>query len=295
MTPAIISIKNMTKSYHDKIILNALNWQVQKGDIIALLGKNGAGKSTLLETIMNLREPDHGELKLWGTNWNKLAQNQREEIAFVAQDTVGFEWMRVNDFLTYLGGFFPGWDKSYCDQLRDRWDLDPKQKVGDLSGGQTQILHVIQALSVKPELLILDEPVAHLDPNMRRGFISELIELACEIGTTVIFSSHIISDLERVANKVALLKNGKIEYYHEVELLKASIAHVKIAAEIPLEQTAYYADLINWQKQTQGATATIVNPMQESLQSFIENAPNIIEYIPMSLEDWYLEVSNASN
>ncbi|MBL4661815.1 MAG: ABC transporter ATP-binding protein [Alcanivoracaceae bacterium] len=295
MNPAIISIKNMTKSYQEKTVLNSLNWQIQKGDIIALLGKNGAGKSTLLETIMNLREFNSGELKLWDKNWHKLAQNKREKIAFVAQDTVGFEWMRVNDFLTYLGSFFPTWNHQYCDKLRDRWDLDPKQKVGDLSGGQTQILHVIQALSVKPELLILDEPVAHLDPSMRRGFISELIELACEIGTTVIFSSHIISDLERVANKVALLKDGQIEFYHEVELLKASIAHVKIAAEKSLEQTEYYANLINWQKHAQGATATIVKPMQQSLQNFIKNAPNSIEYIPMSLEDWYLEVSNASS
>ncbi len=295
MNPAIISIKNMTKSYQEKTVLNALNWQIQKGDIIALLGKNGAGKSTLLETIMNLREFDSGELKLWDKNWHKLPQNKREKIAFVAQDTVGFEWMRVKDFLTYLGSFFPTWDHQYCNKLRDLWDLDPKQKVGDLSGGQTQILHVIQALSVKPELLILDEPVAHLDPNMRRGFISELIELACEMETTVIFSSHIISDLERVANKVALLKDGKIEFYYEVELLKSSIAHVKIAADKPLEQTDYFAGLVNWQKQTQGATASIVKPMQASLQNFIKNSPNPIEYIPMSLEDWYLEVSNASS
>ena len=294
MNPAIISIKNMTKSYQEKTVLNSLNWHIQKGDIIALLGKNGAGKSTLLETIMNLRELDSGELRLWDNNWHKLPQNKREKIAFVAQDTAGFEWMRVKDFLTYLGSFFPTWDHQYCDKLRDRWDLDPNQKVGDLSGGQTQILHVIQALSVKPELLILDEPVAHLDPNMRRGFISELIELACEMETTVIFSSHIISDLERVANKVALLNEGTIEFYHEVELLKSSIAHIKIAADEPLEQTDYFAEVVNWRKQTQGATASIVKPMQKSLQDFIKNSPNPIEYIPMSLEDWYLEVSNAS-
>jgi len=294
MNPAIISIKNMTKSYQEKTVLNSLNWHIQKGDIIALLGKNGAGKSTLLETIMNLRELDSGELRLWDNNWHKLPQNKREKIAFVAQDTAGFEWMRVKDFLTYLGSFFPTWDHQYCDKLRDRWDLDPNQKVGDLSGGQAQILHVIQALSVKPELLILDEPVAHLDPNMRRGFISELIELACEMETTAIFSSHIISDLERVANKVALLNEGTIEFYHEVELLKSSIAHIKIAADEPLEQTDYFAEVVNWRKQTQGATASIVKPMQKSLQDFIKNSPNPIEYIPMSLEDWYLEVSNAS-
>ncbi len=292
MNSAIISIENIYKSYQDHKVLDNLNWQIERGDIVALLGKNGAGKSTLLESIMNLRDIDSGELKLWEKSWKNLPQSQRGKIAYVAQDTVGFEWMRVHVFLSYLGGFFPSWDEQYCNDLSHKWGLDSNKKVGDLSGGQTQILHVIQALSVKPELLILDEPVAHLDPNMRRQFISELVDLACESSITVVFSSHIISDLERVANKVALLKNGQIEISHEVEELKASIAHLKIAAGGPLEQSEYYAELANWQSHSQGATATVVKPMSESLESFINNAPNKIEHTKISLEDWYLEVCN---
>ena len=295
MNTPIIAIKNLTKSYQGKIVLDSLDWQIRQGDIIALLGKNGAGKSTLLESIMNLRKPDHGELRLWGHGWTELPQAQREKIGFVAQDTVGFEWMRVQEFLGYLGSYFPGWDPVYCDQLRERWTLDPKKKVGDLSGGQTQILHVIQALSIKPELLILDEPIAHLDPNMRRHFISELIDLVCDINSTVIFSSHIISDLERVANRVALLNEGQIGFYHDVEQLKANIAHVKISADQPLEQADYFANLINWQAHASGATATIASPMTESLEQFVENSPYQIETTPLSLEDWYLEVSNEPN
>lgn len=295
MNSPIISINNLTKSYQNTAVLKSLNWQVEQGDIVALLGKNGAGKSTLLETIMNLREFETGELSLWNDSWETLAQNQREKIAFVSQDTVGFEWMRVQEFLSYLGSFFPGWDPVYCDQLREKWNLDPKKKVGDLSGGQTQILHVIQAFSTKPELLILDEPVAHLDPNMRRQFISELVDLACDVNSTVIFSSHIISDLERVANKVALLNNGQIGISHDIEELKASIAHLKISAEGPLQQSEYYAELNNWQPHTGGASATITKPMSCSIEQFIQGSPHPIETTPLSLEDWYLEVSNESN
>lgn len=200
MSSSIISITNLSKSYQGTPVLKSLDWQIEQGDIVALLGKNGSGKSTLLETIMNLRDFDSGDLKLWQTDWRTLPQSQREKIGFVAQDTVGFEWMRVKDFLAYLGGFFPTWDERYCENLRERWNLDPTKKVANLSGGQTQILHVIQAMAIKPDLLILDEPVAHLDPNMRRQFLSELIDLTCETNSTVIFSSHIVSDLERVAN-----------------------------------------------------------------------------------------------
>jgi ABC-2 type transport system ATP-binding protein len=295
MSNNIISIKNLSKSYHDHSVLDQLNWQIEQGDIVALLGKNGAGKSTLLESIMNLRQFDSGSLQLWNYSWQHLPQERREKIGFVAQDTVGFEWMRVKDFLSYLGGFFSGFDIGYCNKLRDNWNIDPNKKVADLSGGQTQILHVIQALSFKPELLILDEPVAHLDPNMRRQFISELIDLACVNQTSVIFSSHIISDLERVANKVALLKQGKIDRYYEVELLKSSISRLKISSQGALSQTDYFKPLSNWQSHVNGATACLVDPLNGSLNEYIQNSPFPIETIPMTLEDWYLEVSHESN
>lgn len=294
MSSPIISINNLCKSYKDKKVLDALNWQVEKGDIIALLGKNGAGKSTLLETIMNLREFNGGELSLWGNHWDDLPQLQREKIGFVAQDTVGFEWMRVKEFLTYLGSFFSNWDKPYCEKLRRRWNIDANQKVGDLSGGQTQILHVIQAISIRPELLILDEPVAHLDPVMRRQFISELIELSCENNTTILFSSHIISDLERVANKVALLKDGRIDMNYDIESLKSSIAHLKIMSDKPIEQNEYFSELSNWHAYEHGATAKLIKPMDISIDEFINNSGYNIEYTPISLEDWYLEVNYES-
>jgi ABC-2 type transport system ATP-binding protein len=294
MNNPIISITNLSKSYKDHNVLNNLNWQVEQGDIVALLGKNGAGKSTLLESIMNLREINQGEIKLWDHTWDNLSQDNREKIGFVAQDNVGFEWMRVKDFLDYLGGFFNNYDAKYCAKIADGWGLDPKQKVADLSGGQKQIMHVIQALSIKPELLILDEPVAHLDPSMRRQFISELIELACELNSTVIFSSHIISDLERISNKVALIKKGQIQTYHDVEPLKAHIAYLKIHSEQALMQSEYYSELSNWQSHATGATATILSPLEQSLTEFIKNAPQQIEMTPMNLEDWYLEMNNES-
>ena len=295
MNSPIVSISNLNKSYSATPVLNALNWDIQQGDIVALLGKNGAGKSTLLESIMNLRQFDSGELALWGQHWSDLPQLQREKIGFVAQETSGFEWMCVKDFLNYLGGFFPTYDKAYCEQLQSRWGLTPKKRIGELSGGQAQILHVIQALSVKPELLVLDEPVAHLDPNMRRQFLSELVELSCEQNSTVIFSSHIVSDLERVANKVALLLDGKIEHYYDVDELKAAIAHVKISANSPIEQTAPFDELINWRPIANGATATIAKPMHLTMDELKAKSHAQIEFMPMSMEDWYLEISHAAN
>ncbi|MCW8998225.1 MAG: ATP-binding cassette domain-containing protein, partial [Kangiellaceae bacterium] len=120
MNSPIISIKDLSKSYEGSEVLKGLNWEIEQGDIVALLGKNGAGKSTLLETIMKLRDADKGSLEIWGNSWETLNQQQKEKIGFVAQDIKGYEWMSVTNFLNYLGGFFPSFDKAYCEQLQSR-------------------------------------------------------------------------------------------------------------------------------------------------------------------------------
>ncbi len=224
-----------------------------------------------------------------------MSQEKRVKIAYVSQEIQGFEWMRVKDFLVYLGGFFPDFDQQYCDKLVLEWYLIPDKKISDLSKGQKQILHVIQALSTRPELLILDEPVAYLDPSIRRKFIAELIDLSYENKTTVLFSSHIISDVERVANKVAVMGNKKIALEYDLELLKSSIAHIKIAADKPLEQIEYFNELSQWQSYAQGATAKIIKPLTNGIDDFVKHSPYKIEYTPMSLEDWYLEVNRETD
>lgn len=294
MTLPIISIKNMSKNYGSVNVLNGLNWQVQAGEIVALLGKNGAGKTTLLECIMNIRQFENGELKLWGYSWDDLPQEKRVKIAYVSQEVQGFEWMKSVDYLDYIGSFFPSYDKTYANKLLKDWGVIDYKLIKDLSKGQKQIVHVIQAFSVKPELLILDEPVAHLDTSVRRKFIAELIDLAYENKTTVLFSSHIISDVERIASSVSLMKHKKIIAQYDCEKLKSSIAHLKIAADKPLEQSNYLKELRHWQSYAQGATAKIIQPLDNGLEAFIKNSPYKIEYTPMSLEDWYVEMNNEN-
>ena len=295
---AIINIKQLSKSYENKHVLRSLDWEIQQGDIVALLGKNGAGKTTLLESVMSLLEFQSGEVLIWGQPWKGLKQEQRERISFVAQDTSGFEWMKVKTYLSFMGGFFSNWDKSYVKQLCNKWQLDSTQQVGKLSGGQKQILRVIQALSSRPEIIILDEPVAHLDPNMRRQFLAELIDLSCDNNTTVIFSSHIVSDLERVANKVALLVDGVIQSYYEIEQLKSCIGKVKIPTKTGGEvdtSEEKYAKLVNWHHYSGGATASLTQPVSGSIDEYIASLGDEVEFTPLSLEDWYLEVSNEGS
>jgi ABC-2 type transport system ATP-binding protein len=289
----VIRVNQVCKSYKNINVLKQLSINVEPGQIIGLVGRNGAGKSTLIESIMGLREIESGEIKIWGQALGDLPQEQKELIGFVPQDSIGFEWMKVGHYLEYFGGFFSNWDKEHSLQLTKRWNLNLKSRIADLSGGQQQILQVIQALSIRPQLLILDEPVAHLDPNMRRQFLAELIELTCELGTTIIFSTHIISDLERVASHIALLNDGVIEHLYDLEDLKAHAASILFDSDNPLLKEINH--LINWQKIEGGSKGIIASPNALSIVEIEQQFKVAVNSQPLSLEDWYLEVTNIGS
>ncbi len=293
MNQPVITLNQISKSYSDKQVLNQLSGEVKQGQIIGLLGRNGAGKTTLLEAIMGLKSLDQGEITIWQKELGVLSELEKQKIGFVPQDSIGFEWMKVSDYLNYFGGFFSRWDRSYSNQLIARWQINPKQRIADLSGGQQQILQVIQALSIKPELLILDEPVAHLDPNMRRQFLAELVDLTCELGSTTIFSTHIVSDLERVASHIALLNHGRIDHFYELEELKHSAAQL-IFDSAPNDRSAF-PQLINWTELGKGAKCVLARPDQHLIERLSQQANVSFTTQPLTLEDWYLEVTNETN
>ncbi len=292
MTQPIITIEKAIKSYKSLRVIDKLNWQVNEGDIVGLLGKNAAGKSTLLESIMGLRQLDQGTIKLWGYEWHELPQSKKQKIGYVAQTSSAFEWMKVAQYIDYISQFFPSWDKAYCETLLKRWRISHDQVIGKLSGGQKQMLDVVQALSIRPELLILDEPVAHLDPNMRRAFLKEVIDLCCEHGTTVIFSTHIVSDLERIANRVAVLQFGVIRHYYELDALKASIAKLSFTNKPKVNLLEKDTSISRIQQFGDTTNTCIIAPLKKPIDEWCAFYDIDATIQPINLEDWYLEVAN---
>ena len=190
--------------------LRGLDWRLHRGQVVGLLGRNGAGKTSLIEALLGLRAPSAGRAKLYGMPAQRPSDAVRAKIGYVPQHSGLFEDLGVQQLLDYFASFYPQWNTAKVGQLLSRWDIPKQQRVGSLSGGQQQRLSIIRALGHEPELLVLDEPVASLDPSARRDFLRELVEQVVERGTTVLFSTHILSDLERVAVEVAFLREGRI-------------------------------------------------------------------------------------
>lgn len=213
MTTAIIQSAAISKHFGSATILNRLDWQVMPGQVIGLLGRNGAGKSTLLECLLGLRETDAGAVRIYGEDVSQLSDATRARIGYVPQKSDLFEWMTPRQMLNYFKALYPRWNDAKVDGLLARWGFDQlmqNKAISKLSGGEQQRLSIIRALAHDPELLVLDEPVSALDPVGRREFLRELIDGVIERGTTVVFSTHILSDLERVALDLAFLKDGRI-------------------------------------------------------------------------------------
>lgn len=203
-------LQGVTLGYGGQPVLRALDWTLRPGQVVGLLGRNGAGKTSLLEALLGLRQPQQGGVALFGQPVQALDDAVRARIGYVPQQADLFPDWTPAQLLAYFRSFYPRWNQPKVDALMSRWELPREQPIGRLSGGQQQRLAIVRALAHEPDLLVLDEPVASLDPAGRRDFLGELVGRVLDQGTTVVFSTHILSDLERVAFQVAFLKDGAI-------------------------------------------------------------------------------------
>jgi ABC-2 type transport system ATP-binding protein len=203
---AVIHTQGLGKRYRGKQALTECTLTVPTGTVTGLVGPNGAGKSTLLNLITGMLAPTEGTIRVL----SEAPGTQLAKVGFVAQETPTYAGLSIADHLKLGAHLNPGWDQAYAQARVERLGLDPKQKAGKLSGGQRAQLALTMAIAKRPELLILDEPVAALDPLARRGFMDDLTGVARDTGMSVMLSSHLVSDLDRVCDWLIVLTGGLV-------------------------------------------------------------------------------------
>lgn len=214
----ILSTADLGKRYRRRWALAHCSLDIPAGHVTGLVGPNGAGKSTLLNLAVGLLRPDSGRIEVCGGRPASDAA-QLAKVGFVAQDTPVYPGLRVDDHLRLGARLNPRWDDDMARSRLGRLGLDPAQRAGKLSGGQRAQLALTLGLAKRPELLILDEPVASLDPLARREFLQVLMEAVAEHDLSVILSSHVVSDLERVCDHLVVLVDSEVRIEGEVETL----------------------------------------------------------------------------
>ena len=275
MTKPLLRFNHVCKQFDDKTILNNITFEVTPGMVIGLLGKNGAGKTTLLRSAIGLINPDTGAIETLGQPSDSISAATKQQIGYVPQQAFGYEGFRLADALALHRKFYQQWDLNLETLWLKRFELDGQQQVNNLSIGQRQSLALIMAMAYRPKLLILDEPVASLDPIARREFMSDLFDLALESGSGVIFSSHITSDIERVASHIALLKSGEILIIDELDHLRDTLRKVNFNQTVDLSPFKILSKTTN--------SAVIANYSGQSIDG-------AISITPLSLEQLFVEL-----
>lgn len=227
MSESPIELRGIVKSYGSKEVLTGLDLAVPQGAVVGLLGTNGCGKTTLLKCALGLIRPKAGTTRLLDEDAWSLTAAAKMRIGYVPQVVGLYPWMKVRHLIDYTAAFYPNWNHAMVANLVKEWSIPMDDRIGPLSVGQVQKLAILLAVGHEPDLLILDEPAASLDPLARRQFLQMIIDMAEPGRRTVLFSTHITSDLERVADRVAILKSGRIAWFGLLDELKEQ-THVSL-------------------------------------------------------------------
>lgn len=218
---AVLEANRLGKRYGHKWALSECTLAIPAEKVVGLVGPNGAGKTTLFHLAVGLLRPSAGSISVLGGRPGRSLE-QLARIGFVAQDTPTYVGLSVGDHLRFGAWMNPGWDTGLAEDRIARLGIDPRQKAGALSRGQRAQLALTLAVAKRPELLALDEPVASLDPLARREFLQGLMEVVAEHGASVILSSHLVADLERVCDYLVVLVGSRIQVAGEIDVLLAT-------------------------------------------------------------------------
>lgn len=282
-----------------KDVLTGVDLDVPRGTIVGLLGMNGSGKTTLLKTLVGLLRADAGSVQVFGDDPWMMSDATKRRIGYVPQEVRVAPWMSVAEVVRYTGAFYGSqWDRAWAEELIDRFHLERADRAGTLSGGQTQKLGLVLALGHRPELLLLDEPVASLDPVARRELLATLVQLAEETADsdhsqTVLFSTHITADLERVATHVALLKEGRVSLFQAMDSLKESVQRVRIVSAVSLPDQLPEGDLLHLRRDARTLSATLSDGGAARWQAWATASGAECAVELLNLEELFIELHGS--
>ena len=231
---ALISVTGLSRHFGTKAALSEVSLYVPRGCVFGLVGENGAGKTTLIKHLLGLLRAEVGEVRVFRLDPIANTVEVLGRIGYLSESRDLPAWMRIDELLRYTAGFYPKWDTQYAEKLRDQFGLSTSARVRTLSQGQLAKLGLIVALAYRPELLLLDEPSSGLDPLVRRDILEAIIRSVAEEGRTVLFSSHLLDEVERVSDHLAMMHQGRVVFSGPLDQVKQS--HHRLIIRFASEQ-----------------------------------------------------------
>ena len=290
MNSAPVVAHHLCKSFGEHRVLDDLSFQVEPGDVIGVLGKNGAGKTTLLELMLGFTPASSGEVRLFGHESFRLPADAKARVGFVPQQDELVGQLSVADQLRVIASFYPRWDHELIARLCSEWGVEPRARIKSMSVGERQKLSILLALGHRPELLLLDEPVASLDPLARRQFLEQIVDISAGGERAAVFSSHIVSDIERLANRIWILKDGRFVWQGDLDSLKESIVRVHFSGRTSLPPALAIPNALSLRREQGYATAVVSDWSDDARRRLTERGDLEVRIEPLALEEIFLEL-----
>jgi ABC-2 type transport system ATP-binding protein len=231
---AVIAVSGLSRHFGSTAALDDVSVCVSRGSVLGLVGENGAGKTTLIKHLLGSLKAQAGSVRVFGLDPVADPVGVLSRLGYLSERRDLPGWMRVDEFMRYTQAFYPEWDEDYAERLLEQFQLNPAQKIKTLSQGQQAKIGLLTSLAYRPDLLILDEPSSGLDPVVRRDILETIIRVVADEGRTVLFSSHLLDEVERVADQVVMLQRGRVALNGRTDDVRgAHISAVLAFAEPP--------------------------------------------------------------
>lgn len=290
-----IETRDLSKSFDGLQAVDKLYLSVPAGSIFGLIGPNGAGKSTLIKMLIGLIRPDSGDGFILGQSIRKKDGSIRNRVGHVPDVPVMYPGFTVAEMYRLGSKLYPFWDWERCRELHQGFHLPEDQRIRNLSRGQKVQVALVMALALRPQLLLLDEPTAGLDPVVRRAFLQTIIEEVAGQGTTVFYSSHNLNDLEQSADHIAAIYQGRMLFSHTLDELKESVHRLQLifAGEPPEDVIKSLPGLVEYQQSGRVITITITGYLDSISPRLVELEPELVKELNLDLESIFVAFMKA--
>ncbi|MBN1880251.1 ABC transporter ATP-binding protein [bacterium] len=292
MNESIVKITNVAKQFGGIRAVDHLNLTVSRGSVVALLGPNGAGKTTTIRMMLDLLRPDSGTIEVIGMNPRTHAKAIRQRCGYVPERPRMIPWMTIRKIMDFTAPFYPTWDPAYSSALLSRLKLNENQKIRNLSRGEEARLALLLGLAFKPELLILDDATSGIDPAARRDILENVIQVIHEAGTTIIFATHLLHEIEGLADEAVFLIDGTIKYAGRMDDIKQSFKRVIAWSDVSLTDIPPGATVVTGKKTGPHTEWMIKGFRNEAWQKLMSE--HHLEIQDVSLEEIYLACHDES-
>ncbi|MHC4110165.1 MAG: ABC transporter ATP-binding protein [Planctomycetota bacterium] len=297
MAETVLQTQGLTKYYGSTLALDHLDLEIPQGCICGFVGRNGAGKTTAIKLMLGLLRPTAGSSRLLGCDSQELVPATRQRIGYVTEGHRLFRWMSINELEKFQRAFFPKqWDDKLFADMIEYFNLPKKRKIKHLSNGERAQVSLALALAPNPELLIMDDPTLGLDAAIRRQFLEGMIELIMRQGRTVLFSSHILGDVERISDRIVVIDKGVLRANCSLEEFRAAVKKVILSFADSTPAEVDIDGMLHCRRSEKELELILVGPADEQIDQWAKkNKAQKYHIVTMNLEDQFIEFTAPAN